>query len=142
MTSKKVDCSCATGTRRNHAAMNHARITERKTDFRLVHLRGAFPSWNWQPEVQVTRGRKWRFDYASRVHSVAVEIEGGVFGRGKPCPACGRKRGGAHSSVTGMLRDIEKYNEATAQGWRVLRFTPEQFAKFEYVERLLKSVGL
>ena len=54
---------------------------------------------------------------------IALEIEGGIFG-GKE--ANGRRYKGAHSSVTGMLRDIEKYNAAAVLGWRVLRVTPDQ----------------
>lgn len=42
---------------------------------------------------------------------VAVEIEGGKWIRGR------------HQRPTGFQSDIEKYNEATRLGWRVLRFT-------------------
>ena len=121
--------------------MTGARITETNTDLRLVALRAAFPELGFESELTFHPSRNWRFDYASKSHRIAVEIEGGVYGRGQPCPTCGRKKGGAHSSVKGMLRDIEKYNEATALGWRVLRFTPDQFAKFGMVERLLRQVG-
>lgn len=69
--------------------------------------------------------RKWRFDWAWPERKVAVEIEGGIYGRGKPCPVCKRRKSGAHSSVTGLLRDIEKYNRAASMGWRVLRATPD-----------------
>ena len=119
--------------------MTGARITETAVELRLPILRTHFPAWDWQREVLFHSSRKWRFDYASKRLRIALEIEGGVYGRGKPCPACGRKKGGAHSSVKGMLRDIEKYNEAAALGWRVLRFTPDQFAKFGMVERLLRQ---
>ena len=40
---------------------------------------------------------------------IAVEIEGGVW------------IGGRHTRGKGFLRDIEKYNEAAAMGWRVFR---------------------
>ena len=55
--------------------------------------------------------RKWRFDLAFVKQRVAVELEGGIFH--------GRT---GHSSVTGMKRDMEKYNAATLGGWRVLRY--------------------
>jgi hypothetical protein len=84
--------------------------------------------------------RAWRFDLAWPRWKVAIEIEGGVFGRGKPCPACGRRRTGAHSSVGGLLRDIEKYNAAAALGWRVIRIVPEKLRTFATVELLLDAL--
>jgi very-short-patch-repair endonuclease len=42
---------------------------------------------------------------------VAVECEGGIYTRQ------------AHGSISGILRDIEKYNAATSLGWRVFRVT-------------------
>jgi hypothetical protein len=43
----------------------------------------------------------------------AVEVEGSTFSRSR------------HTSGVGFRRDCEKYNAATAAGWRVLRFTTE-----------------
>lgn len=54
--------------------------------------------------------RKWRFDFYSRAHRLAVEVEGGTFA------------GGRHSRGPGMTGDMEKYNEATLHDIRVLRF--------------------
>jgi hypothetical protein len=63
-----------------------------------------------------------------------VACEGGIF----------RKAGGAHRSVQGILRDIEKTNAAVEYGWRVLRVTskaletaPEIF--FEQLGKILSS---
>ena len=53
--------------------------------------------------------RRWRFDYACPAQMIAVEIEGGVW------------TGGRHTRGKGFLGDMEKYNEATAMGWRVFR---------------------
>jgi very-short-patch-repair endonuclease len=57
-------------------------------------------------------GRRWRFDFCWPEKSLALEIEGGVFVRGR------------HSRGTGMEKDMEKYNAALVQGWRVIRVTP------------------
>jgi len=57
--------------------------------------------------------RKWRFDFAFPAHRVAVEVEGGVWTRGR------------HTRGRGYIADIEKYNEAVILGWRVLRVTRE-----------------
>ena len=77
-------------------------------------------------EFAIERGRKFRFDFAWPGAMVAVEIEGGIFGVGKKCEKCGRRKGGAHGSVKGIRRDIEKYNMAALLGWRVLRFSHDQ----------------
>ena len=61
------------------------------------------------PEYRFDPKRKWRFDFADPVSKVAVEIEGGVYQNGR------HNRGG------GFIQDCEKYNTATAQGWRVFR---------------------
>ncbi len=55
--------------------------------------------------------RQWRFDFAWPRYLVAVEIEGGIFGRGR------------HSRGAAYTKDCEKYNAATCAGWKVLRYT-------------------
>jgi len=68
------------------------------------------------PEVLFAQhiGRRWRFDLASRLDMVAVEIEGGIWTRGR------------HTRGDGYLKDMEKYNAATVMGWRLIRVTPQQ----------------
>jgi very-short-patch-repair endonuclease len=68
--------------------------------------------------------RKWRFDYAWPEHKIALEIDGGVWIRGR------------HNRAPGFLRDMEKMNEAALLGWRVLRCTPEQFANGDVIALL------
>lgn len=61
--------------------------------------------------------RKWKFDWAwpsFNGRHIALEVEGGIFIAGR------------HSRGGGMLGDMEKYNEAAAQGWLVFRVTPRQ----------------
>ena len=90
-------------------------------------------------------GRRWRFDLAWPDRRLAVEVEGGLFGRGgkgsnQPCPVCGQVPAGAHRSVAGVKRDLEKGNAAVALGWRVLRVLPGQVESGEalaLIERLL-----
>lgn len=57
--------------------------------------------------------RRWRFDYAWPALKLALEIEGGVWTRGR------------HTSPKGFLADMEKYNAAACLGWRVIRVTPK-----------------
>lgn len=70
--------------------------------------------------------RKFKFDYAFINDKLAVECEGGIYTKQ------------AHGSITGILRDMEKYNLAASMGWRVLRFTPKQLLTFETIE-LIKT---
>ena len=74
------------------------------------------------------RGRKWRFDFAWPALMLAVECEGGTFS------------GGRHTRGTGFEKDAEKYGEATARGWRVLRVTQRQITSGEalvLIERMM-----
>lgn len=72
-----------------------------------------------EKEVRFHEVRRWRFDYAWIGPKIAVEIEGGIWIKG------------AHTRGAHFLSDAEKYNVATAQGWRVFRFTPQQLKKGE-----------
>lgn len=57
--------------------------------------------------------RRWRFDCAWPPQRVAVEIEGGVYTRGR------------HTRASGFIEDIEKYNAAASYGWLLFRTTPQ-----------------
>src|SRR6202030_1241693 len=76
-------------------------------------------------EFKFHPNRNWKADYA--FGRVLVERDGGLFGRGKACPVCKRRRVGAHSSITQMKADREKDREAQILGYMILRFLPEQF---------------
>ena len=69
------------------------------------------------PEHKFHPVRKWRFDFAWIQQKVAVEIEGGIWTHG------------AHVRALHYISDMEKYNEAAKLGWRVFRFTPQQYKK-------------
>ena len=58
--------------------------------------------------------RMWRFDYAIPSHRIAIEIDGGVWQIGR------------HNRPKGYIADLDKFNNAAALGWRVLKFTPQQ----------------
>lgn len=82
-----------------------------------------------EAEYRFHPSRRWRFDYALPAHSVAIEVEGGVWTQGR------------HTRGKGYLGDLEKYNEAQILGWRILRFTPGQVkdgTALKALERLLK----
>ena len=65
-------------------------------------------------EHQFHEGRKWRFDFAWDEYDLAVEVEGATW-----------MPNGRHTSGAGFRKDCEKYNQATLDGWRLLRFTSD-----------------
>lgn len=74
--------------------------------------------------------RKWRFDYAWPDYLVALEVEGGAFTKGR------------HTRPMGFLADIEKYNRATALGWRVLRTVPDQLLSSGTIQTISLTLTL
>lgn len=74
--------------------------------------------------------RKWRFDVAIECGKLAIEVDGGGFVNGR------------HSRGIGIENDCEKYAEAMALGWRVLRVTPKQVQSGQaliWIEKLLRG---
>lgn len=103
------------------------KVPNRKQEFLALCRHHKLPEP--EPEYYFALPRLWRFDWVFGSlgwSPVAVEIDGGIFGRGKPCRACGRRPVGAHSSITQQIRDREKFNEAALLKYRVLHFTPDQ----------------
>jgi very-short-patch-repair endonuclease len=76
------------------------------------------------PEHRFDPVRRWRFDWCWLDRKLALEVEGGVW------------RGGRHTNPIGFVKDIEKYNAATLQGWRVLRCTPQMIDTGEVIPLL------
>ena len=72
--------------------------------------------------------RKWRFDYAVPTHKIALEVEGGVWTRGR------------HTRPQGFLGDVEKYNAGTLLGWRIFRVTPDDLMSTETLNLIKQAV--
>lgn len=68
-------------------------------------------------EYRFNPDRRYRADFAWPEHKLLVEVEGGTWIRGR------------HSRGRGFENDCEKYNLATLDGWRVLRFTTGQIER-------------
>lgn len=62
-------------------------------------------------EYVFARPRRWRADFAFVQSKVLVEIEGGLWTRGR------------HVRPLGFENDARKSNAAVLLGWRVLRFS-------------------
>jgi very-short-patch-repair endonuclease len=88
--------------------------------FALVMKQNGIPPCH--TEYRFDPKRRWRFDFCfcgecgqcPSGARVAIELEGGTFIRGGM---------GAHNRGMAYSRDAEKRNEASLQGWIVLRFT-------------------
>ena len=104
----------------------------------LVHAHDLPPP---EPEFRFHPKRKWRFDWLFP-GKVALEIDGGIYGKGKACPACGRKPPGAHSSIRQLKADREKDRAALLLGYIVVRCLPEEIQSgeiFAYLKELLEA---
>lgn len=72
--------------------------------------------------------RKWRFDFCWVDEKIALEIEGGIFVKGR------------HSRGTGYANDADKYNEATKLGWRVFRLTTRQLSSWSKIRKEVEKL--
>lgn len=79
-------------------------------------------------EWRFSLSRKWRLDYAWPDYKVGVEVNGGVWSRGR------------HTRGKGYINDLEKLNEAQILGWIVLQFTPQQMKTWEAKETIERAL--
>ncbi len=82
------------------------------------------------PEFLFHPVRLWRLDWAWPEKKLAVEVNGGLFSRGR------------HSRGVGQEGDYEKIAEAMILGWRVLVVSPRQIENgmaLGWIERLYHS---
>lgn len=99
-----------------------ARVKKAPVDWARIVQQFCPAYGGWVAELMFHPERRWRFDVACHSASIAIEIEGGVFVRGR------------HSRGAGMIGDMEKYNAAVVLGWRLLRYTPQQMAAGVFIE--------
>lgn len=88
-------------------------MTQQTTDEYATYLSQQLGVETVLSEYKFHPRRRWRFDYALPMHKIAIEVEGGVWTRGR------------HITPKGFLNDMEKYNTAASMGWMVLRITPQ-----------------
>lgn len=75
-------------------------------------------------EYRFCPNRRFLADYYIPSLRLLIEQEGGIF------------TGQAHGSVTGIMRDIEKYNLATTMGYSILRFIPQDLVSMKTIEMI------
>lgn len=73
------------------------------------------------PEYRFDASRRWRIDLCWVSHRVGLEIDGGVWTRGR------------HTRGSGWLKDTEKLNRCAAMGYRMLRCTPGQLHDLQLI---------
>jgi len=85
-----------------------------------------------KPEVEqrFCPNRKWRFDFAWVGQRLALEVEGGVWVKGR------------HTRGSGFVKDMEKYNEAARMGWRIIRVMPENLCMNDTVKLIADCLKL
>ncbi len=74
--------------------------------------------------------RRWLSDFAWPDHDLLVEVEGGIYIRGR------------HVRGEGFRKDCEKYNAATTLGYKVIRVTDKQIYNgqaIEWIESVIKK---
>jgi hypothetical protein len=74
--------------------------------------------------------RKWRMDFAWPDAKVFLEVDGGIWTRGR------------HTRGAGWLKDTEKLNTAAAMGWRYLRCTPQTLHDLELIATIKTALSL
>ena len=89
-------------------------------------------NYDYHKEFKFLDNRKFRFDYVflldnSLIKGIAIEFEGGVWSNGR------------HIRPLGFIKDCEKYNLATVNGYVVLRFTSECIKDTNRVKTTIES---
>lgn len=88
---------------------------------------GLIPSYCKEHEFDLQR--KFRFDYAIPELMLAIEYEG----------LMSEKSG--HTTVEGYTKDCRKYNLATSQGWKILRYTALNYSEVaQDIELFLRNL--
>lgn len=76
-------------------------------------------------------GRNWRCDFAWPDLRLIVEVEGGLYTQGR------------HVRPSGFTKDLQKYNEIAAAGWKLLRFSRREVTSGEalnVIRRVIEEV--
>lgn len=96
-----------------------------------LHLDASLRASGLPPFVREHRfhpTRRWRLDFAWPSAKLGVEIEGGIYSRGR------------HGRGSGIAADIEKSNALTLLGWRLLRFHGDQVRSGQAVETIRQAL--
>lgn len=93
---------------------------------RLLQISGISPP---ESEFYFHPERKWRADFAWPEQKVLVEVEGGIYSRGR------------HVRGKGYEDDCEKYNEAALLGYTVIRVTARHIKNGKALDWIKRALG-
>ena len=93
-----------------------------------LHVRAA--GLNPETEYRFHPPRRWRFDFAFPEKKIAVECEGGTWTNGR------------HVRGSGFEKDLEKYNQASLDGWVLLRFTGRMIQSGEALTQIEQALSV
>lgn len=82
---------------------------------------------DFEREVQLIPGRKWRVDFLIYGNLVA-EVDGGTWVQGR------------HNRGSSIEKDYEKLNALTTHGYSVLRFTTDMVTSGKAIETITQLV--
>lgn len=82
-----------------------------------------------QPEYRFCATRKWRFDFAFGEARLAIEIQGGIWTRGR------------HTRGSGLVKEYEKLNAAATLGWRILYCTPQEVMTLRFARTIQQALA-
>ena len=84
----------------------------------------------YQRQYKFCDGRNWKSDFFIPTLNLIIEIEGATFTKG------------GHTSIYGMVGNIEKYNMISLLGYRLIRLATIHFEDRgkEYLEIMLKFI--
>jgi hypothetical protein len=75
-------------------------------------------------------GRLFRLDLAWPAEKVGIEVQGGLWIKA------------AHSTSTGIKRDMEKRNLGLCEGWRVVECEPKDLCTMEVADMVRRCMEL
>lgn len=88
------------------------------------------PKIPYQREFRFHETRRWRFDVAWPAQKVAIEMEGGIWSRGR------------HTRGGGYRQDMEKNNAAAILGWTVLQYCVNdlELSPVQTIEEVIRAL--
>ena len=72
--------------------------------------------------------RLHRMDFAWPDHKLGLEVEGGVWTRGR------------HGRGSGVVKDMAKHTLAAEEGWRIIRVTPDNLYMLSTIDSIEKAL--
>ncbi|MCH2000353.1 DUF559 domain-containing protein [Acinetobacter seifertii] len=112
---------------KRRVSLKKERVVSEGETVLATHLKACKISFDQEYKFHPTR--KWRADFLITGTKILVEVEGGIWS------------GGRHTRGKGYLGDMEKYNEAAAMGYTVLRFSTEQVKSGLALKKIEQLVG-